>query len=70
MKTTTEYTIQGNRIEEHFENREQADDYFNSLKPYQRKSVQYFSKEWIIKKDGEATENEVFLIRNYSPEKI
>jgi len=64
MKTSTEYSIVGNKIEEHFETYTEAKNFFNSLPKKSKSKVQFFSKEW-IKQSGEWIEGTVLLFSNF-----
>jgi hypothetical protein len=60
MKAKIEYSIIGNKIDEHFENKIDAEEFFEELTKKQKKMVQFFSKEWLLI-NGEWTEGEVIL---------
>jgi len=58
-----EYSVVGNDIEEHFEDKSRADAFYESLSAEEKKDVQYFSKEWIY--NGETWgEGEVVIFKN------
>jgi hypothetical protein len=48
----TEYSIQGNDIDEIFDNREDANNFFDNLTQEEKNTVQYFCKEWEFDEDS------------------
>ena len=60
MKTVIEFSVVGADIEEHFDNYNDAEGFCMSLSSEEQMDVQFFSKEWNNREEGD-----VEIFKNY-----
>jgi len=56
-----EYSIQTKNSEEHFDDKQDAKEFWNNLSQQEKQSGQFFSKVW-IKVDNDWIEDEVIIL--------
>jgi|TARA_R110002020_G_scaffold54419_1_gene151743 hypothetical protein len=56
-----EYSIQTKNFEEHFDDRQDAKEFWNNLSQQEKQSGQFFSKVW-IRVDNDWIEDEVIIL--------
>lgn len=61
-KNIIEYSVITKKDELHTENKDEAQTFYNSLSNGQKKSAQYFSKEW-IRQGNSFVEGEVIILK-------
>ena len=61
-----EWSIQTDNQDEHFDNEEDAREFWESLSNKERKSGQYFRKSYFRNQDGELEEDEVEIIEEFA----
>ena len=61
-----EWSIQTDNEDEHFDNEDEATEFWKSLSEKERKSGQYFRKSYFKNEDGEYEEDEVEIIEQFA----
>jgi len=61
-----EWSIQTDNEDEHFDNEDEATEFWKSLSEKERKSGQYFRKSYFKNEDGELEEDEVEIIEQFA----